>query len=352
MAQPQQVRINELKIDNLNGSYVRHRSGIFVPSRQVLDETLLSAKVSGNESVPYVPQGNEIFSLEIARRNSQSVLIAGPTGVGKSMLVRHIAKKWDVPYLYITCDPDKTEGKLMGRADLLHTTVELDGTVHGMSFQVFRPSAISISGLAEQPVVLFIDELHKLRKDVDSLFHPLVHERVVNLTDHLGPGATFKLHPETLVVFALNPYYGDGGIEKVGPAMRQRLKTLYFPMVTSEEKLLEIVKANVSGLDGVLPEVTKMCEMCASICRIYLEYRRESISTPKDKTLTSDLKAILPMLNEAPSPRVIVNAAKSMVAGQRPLEAIKEDIFNSIANDFGQIVQSLVTMAESRFNFK
>jgi len=187
------MEAKQLMLERING-HVKRPSGVYVPTKEYLKKVLEKAMVPPEENIPYVPHSNELKSLEIAMRTKQSVLLAGPTGVGKSMLARYIAQQWKLPFLWITCDPDKTEGKIMGRPDIVFATIDVNDDAQLMHMQQFRPSAISIAGLAELPVVLFIDELHKLRKDIDALFHPLVNERVVNLSDHLGPGEICPLH--------------------------------------------------------------------------------------------------------------------------------------------------------------
>jgi MoxR-like ATPase len=339
-----------------NGSYRRTRGGIFIPERNVLLDTLKKTIVPPDKKLNYIPYGDELNSLEIAQKTGQAVLFAGPTGVGKSMLALKYAQNTGLPFLYSTCDPDKTQGQLMGKPNLLFSVVELDGKPFVISNQVFMPSNISIAGLAGEKVIIFIDELHKLRKDVDVLFHPLLQERIVNLSDHLGPGEIYNLHPESLIIFSLNPYYGDSGIEKVGPAMRQRVKTLYFPMITDENKIFEIVKANVDGYENLAKDkqetFKRIVLMSMAIARIYLEYKKQGTTNQDDLTLKNELKNSLPLINEAPSPRLLVNVAKCIVAGQNPRDALIEGLFNAITNDFGLTTNGFLTQAMSWYNIR
>ncbi|MEM5814791.1 MAG: AAA family ATPase, partial [Candidatus Aenigmatarchaeota archaeon] len=318
-------------------------------------KVLERCKVAAEPAIPYLPQGREVESLEVYRKVSKSVLLVGPTGVGKSMLVRRMAQVWGLPFLYATCDPDKTEGKMMGRPDMVFGTVEVNGETKMVHFQQFRPSAISVAGMSGEPVVLFIDELHKLRRDMDVLFHPLVNEREVNLSDHLGPGEVYKLHPETVIIFALNPYYQDGGIEKVGPAMRQRLATIDFEMVTNADRLLEIVKANLGDLGGREDIAKRICEMSASLCRVYLEHHKRTVVAATDSAsmeVKNRLRAVLMSINEAPSPRLLVDSIRAMKGGLDPATAVLQGIFNAITNDFGATARALQTIAQDVYNIK
>ncbi len=339
------MKVTHLALDRING-FERRPSGVYIPTKESLRGVLEKARIPEEEEINYISQGNERQSLEIAKKIGQSALLVGPTGVGKSMVVRSLAQEWKLPMLWFTCDPDKTETKVVGRRDVDFANVEINGKVEMVQFKHFNPSNIGIAGLCNEPIVLFIDELHKLRKDIDSLFHPLINEREVNISDHAGPGEVYPLHKDTIVIFALNPYYGDGGIERVGQAMRQRLKTIYFPMVTEDKKLMAIVEANVSGIQAHRETVEKICKLCAGIARVYLESRHEAVTEVDDHRIKNELKGTMTNITEAPSPRIIVNTTKAIVAGQDAGSAVLEGIFNAITSDFGATARALMQIAK------
>lgn len=343
--------VSMIKQDRING-LVRRPSGIYVPTKENLKQTLDRCLIPPEEKINYVPQGKEIESLETYRQISTSVLLSGPTGIGKTMLARYMAKKLGVPFLWLTCSPDKTEGRVLGSNDLVFGTVDTGNETKVMHMQQFRPSPISIAALSGEPVVLFIDELHKLRKDMDAAFYSLVNERKVNLSDVLGTGEIYDLHPQTIVLLALNPYYNDGGIEKISPAMRQRLATMYFEMVTEPSKLTEIVAANL-GWDrpprSIADTVTKVIELHSAICKVYLEHQKRSLvgsNDSKTMEIKSRLKSMLMNINEAPSPRTLVATVRAIEAGLDPATAVLQCTFNAITNDFGATARGLVTMAK------
>jgi len=203
-------------------------------------------------------------------------------------------------------------------------------------------------------VVLFVDELHKIRRDMDVILHPIVNERELNLTDHLGPGEVYKLHKETLVLFALNPYY-DMGIDKVGQAMRQRLATIYLNMITEDERLVRIVEANLGDLGDRKELIAKVCKMAGAIAKLYLASKKEAelSSTDADAmAVQSRIKHILSNINEAPSPRLVVETARAIGAGLSPAIAVQEVMFNAITSDFGQTARALRTMASDVYQIK
>ncbi|MFA6530510.1 MAG: AAA family ATPase [Candidatus Micrarchaeia archaeon] len=327
--------------------YDRRPSGVYVPNAELMKAALEKAKIPADKKIRYLPQDNEIGSLDIARKTGHAALLVGPTGVGKSMLTRFMAQRLGLPYLYITCDPDATRSNMTGHENVIFT--QTDGGAE-MRVQQFMQSNVSIAAMCGQPVVLLIDEFHKLRPGLDAIFYPIAHERELNLSGILGPGEIYQFHPESLIVFALNPYYQNGGIEKVDQAMRQRLQTIHLGMISNETKLLDIVMANVPGADlhrGILEEI---CKLCAGLCRVFEAYRNKTAAEKRDADLIMRIEQHLTAINEAPSPRLLVRTAECIVAGQDPQHAMKQNIFSAITDDLGPTVTALASIATARLN--
>jgi nitric oxide reductase NorQ protein len=63
----------------------------------------------------YAASGNEIELFEYAWRNRLPVLIKGPTGVGKTRFVAHMAARLGLPLFTVACHDDLTAADLVGR---------------------------------------------------------------------------------------------------------------------------------------------------------------------------------------------------------------------------------------------
>jgi hypothetical protein len=137
--------------------------------------------------------------------------------------------------------------------------------------------------------------------------------------------------------------------------MRQRLATIYLSMITDKEKLMRIVEANLGDLGAQKDIAGKVCAMAGSICRIYLAPKKEDVISPTDSdtmSVQTRIKHVLANINEAPSPRLIVETVRAIRAGLPPAIALQEVMFNAITSDFGETARALRTMAGDVFEIK
>ena len=63
----------------------------------------------------YQSTGNEIDLFELAWKNRLPLIIKGPTGVGKTRFVAHMAAKLGLPLFTVACHDDLTAADLVGR---------------------------------------------------------------------------------------------------------------------------------------------------------------------------------------------------------------------------------------------
>jgi MoxR-like ATPase len=178
------------------------------------------------------------------------------------------------------------------------------------------------------------------------VLHPLTNERYVNMEDITGE--IYRLHKDSLVVLALNPYY-EGGIERIPTALRARLKTLEIPMVTDESRLYDIVLVNAPGAEKIEQKVKKLCRQTAAVCRAWEEITTSQNLYSNDRLVQnvgSELQKpdIAGNVIEAPSPRALVQAVRSILEGEDVFDAIRHHLVNTIVRDFGVTANCLINL--------
>lgn len=78
--------------------------------------------------VQYIPVGNEEQLFTAAYKQQLPVLLKGPTGVGKTRFVEHMAHELGRPIITVACHEDLTAADLIGRFILKgNETVWQDG---------------------------------------------------------------------------------------------------------------------------------------------------------------------------------------------------------------------------------
>jgi nitric oxide reductase NorQ protein len=107
----------------------------------------------------YEAAGNEIEVFEQAWKNRLPLLIKGPTGVGKTRFVAHMAARLGLPLYTVACHDDLTAADLVGRHLLGDgQTVWCDGPL---------TRAVREGGIC------YLDEVVEARRDTTVVIHPL-----------------------------------------------------------------------------------------------------------------------------------------------------------------------------------
>ena len=127
-----------------------------------------------------------------------AVLIQGPTGIGKSYLVKDIAAGLELPVVDRRLS-QMSEGDMVGLPELV------DGTTR------FCPPDWYAQACRE-PVVLFMDELNRATPEVIQAAFQIVLDRELN---------GHKLHPETRVFAAVN-VGAEYEVNEMDPALLRR----------------------------------------------------------------------------------------------------------------------------------
>lgn len=319
--------------ERINGSR-KTSKGVYVPHQEEIRK-ILSRMVPKAEDLPeYVPQGNELKVIEVARANRKAVLLSGPTGVGKTLLASYYSAKNGLPFLLFSASEDATDWSMRGAFGFLMAPLVDDrGGMHDAKFQMFAPAQIALAAMADVPVVLFIDELHKLRAGAATILHGLTNPTERTLYAYDLCGENYPLHPETLVLAAVNPSYGQGGIENLDAALRRRFSTVDLKM-PGKEKIKEIVYSNVGVVThGMGLLIDKLADVQTGIALARSDDEGKGGPHLDGGALLDS--AALASIIEAPSPASIVETVKDILKGLPVMDAIAVNMINTIVTDFG-----------------
>ena len=140
----------------------------------------------------------QVAKLVLTPDNANTVLLRGETGIGKSQIVRKIAKHFDLPVIDRRLG-QMTEGDIIG----LPST---DGETTRFNPPDWYKEA------CEKPHVLFLDELNRGTQEVMQAAFQIVLDRELN---------GWKLHPQTKVCSAVN-IGGRYVVNEMDPALLRR----------------------------------------------------------------------------------------------------------------------------------
>ncbi len=257
------------------------------------------------QEIPYYEAaGNEIGLFEQAWRNRLPLLIKGPTGVGKTRFVAHMAAKLGLPLFTVACHDDLTAADLIGRHLIS------DGGTYWSDGPMTR--AVREGGIC------YLDEVVEARKDTTVVIHPLADHRRTLPIDRTGE----VLHaPDSfMLVVSYNPGY-QNFMKSMKPSTRQRFVALRFDFPTASRE------------EAILRSETACDEMTAK--------RLVSIGHSLRNLKDVDLE-------EVPSTRLLVYAAILIRNGMDPVEACRSAMIESLSDD-GEITSALMEVVLATF---
>ena len=189
---------------------------------------------SGAEALPYyAAAGDEVALFEHAWRNRLPVLIKGPTGVGKTRFVAHMAARLGLPLHTVACHDDLTAADLVGRHLIQDgETVWNDGP---------------LTRAVRQGGICYLDEVVEARKDTTVVIHPLADHRRTLPIDRTGE----VLHAPApfMLVVSYNPGY-QNFLKGMKPSTRQRFVSLRFDFPAADRE--EAILIGETGCDPLL----------------------------------------------------------------------------------------------------
>jgi nitric oxide reductase NorQ protein len=190
----------------------------------------------------YIPQSDEIELFRAAYQQRIPVLLKGPTGVGKTRFVEHMAWRLNrelagksnnskkpvgdagIPLVTVACHEDLTASDLVGRY-----LIDTDGTrwIDGPLTRAVKSGGIC-----------YLDEIVEARKDTTVIIHSLTDHRRMLTIDKLGQ--VLEAHDGFLMVISYNPGY-QSAMKDLKHSTRQRFVALEFDFPTSEIEIEIIV---------------------------------------------------------------------------------------------------------------
>jgi len=237
----------------------------------------------------YSPQGNEIALFEQAWQRCLPLLIKGPTGCGKTRLVRHMAARLQRPLFTVACHDDLTAADLVGRHLIgEHGTYWCDGPL---------TRAVREGGIC------YLDEIVEARKDTTVILHPLSDDRRVLPIERTGE--VLQAPPEFMLVVSYNPGY-QNLLKGMKPSTRQRFLAirLNHPEPAREQAIVQ----HETGIDATLAQ--RLVQLAGALRNL------------QDHDL-----------EEAASTRLVVYAATLIQAGLEPPAACQAALAEPLSDD-------------------
>ncbi|NTV11177.1 MAG: CbbQ/NirQ/NorQ/GpvN family protein [Zoogloea sp.] len=252
----------------------------------------------------YQASGDEIELFEHAWSNRLPLLIKGPTGVGKTRFVAHMAARLRLPLFTVACHDDLTAADLVGRYLIGDgRTVWSDGPL---------TRAVREGGIC------YLDEVVEARKDTTVVIHPLADDRRVLPIDRTGE--LLEAPPGFMLVMSYNPGY-QNFLKGLKPSTRQRFVSLRFDFPSSERE-----EAILTGETG---------------CDLMLARRLVSIGRSLRALKDVDLEEVV-------STRLLVYAARLILAGMQPVAACRSAVVESLTDD-AEVADALLEVVSATF---
>ena len=237
----------------------------------------------------YEPVGDEVDVFAAAWKNRLPVLLKGPTGCGKTRFMEYMAWKLRLPLITVSCHDDLTASDLVGRFLIKGgETVWVDG-----------PLARAVKAGA----VCYLDEIVEARRDTTVVIHPLADDRRVLPMEKIG--SLLQAGPAFCLALSYNPGY-QSVLKDLKQSTRQRFVALSFdyPAAELEAKIVQ----KESGVDA-----------------------GQAALLVKFAAMTRNLKGN--GLDEGASTRLLVHAAKLMIAGIAPIPACESAVAQALSDD-------------------
>jgi len=252
----------------------------------------------------YRPVGREVELFQHAHRQRLPLLLAGPTGCGKTRFLEAMAAQLELPLITVACHDETSSIDLVGRFLIRGAeTIWQDGPVT----RAVRAGAI-----------LYLDEIIEAREDVIVVLHSLTDHRRELYIDRLDD--TLVAPEGFMVVASFNPGYARG-FKELRPSTRQRFVVQRFSY--PDAKIETEIVAHEGKLDNGTPK--RLVEFANRVRGMEELQLAETVST-----------------------RLLVTAAKLIASGVAPRVACNAAVVQPITDDHAQL-EALQDLANLMF---
>lgn len=257
------------------------------------------------KSIPYYLEvGTETQVFKSAWKSRHALMLKGPTGVGKTRLVEHMAARLERPLITVSCHEDLSSADLLGRYLLKGGSTEwIDGP---------------LTRAVREGAVCYLDEVVEARADTTVLIHALTDHRRELYLDRLGE--TLTAPPQFMLVVSYNPGY-QSVLKDLKPSTRQRMVALELDFPSPDVEVEVVVKE--SRVDREV--ATELVKLAAAIRQLDA-----------------------PGLPEVSSTRSIIAAGDLISSGLNPREAILSGMILPLCDD-RSLAESLEELVKAYF---
>jgi nitric oxide reductase NorQ protein len=241
---------------------MKEKSKLLEPDLGDLPEYITSLIPKG---VPhFFDQGNYFNSVLDALEENHNILIVGPTGTGKTHLIRRIAQYLKLPILEVSFTRGTDVTDIIGRYELKQ----------GKTEWIYGP----LPNAMKYGTIFYADEINMARPDVVSRLHPCLDDRrSLIVSEH--EEELINAHLRYRFIGAMNPVeLGYAGTRPLSPALKRRFEEIIYIDYPDKETEIKILKNRSRLTDERILE--SMVEVARKIRRFHEEGLVSSPATP------------------------------------------------------------------------
>ncbi|MGI8315991.1 gas vesicle protein GvpN [Halobacillus mangrovi] len=196
------------------------------------------------------------------------VHFTGPSGVGKTTLALHLAKKRKRPVVMISGNEDLSNEDLIGAYKGYRRKKSDDNFIRTVRKIEEEVTESWVEGRLYEAVkngyTVVYDEFTRSRPDTNNLFLSVIEEKLLPLYGAKSKESHVKVHPDFSLIFTSNPTEYVG-IYETQDALLDRMITIPFHMMDKEAQIAvvrERTSIETSKAEKIVNLMEKVNELC------------------------------------------------------------------------------------------